>query len=141
MAAETDYQVFVSHGAQDSWIALQMGRRIREDCGATTFLDVEDVAAGDDFKARIHAEIPKSKELVALFTPWSARRSWVWIEVGAAWSHDKRIVAVLHGLTIPELEEAAGGKGALDDIDIIGLNDFQGYLEELRHRVQEADHA
>ena len=141
MASLTLYKVFVSHGSGDAWIAWQIGRRIREDCGAIAFLDVDDIASGDDFKRRIHAEIKVSRELLALFTPWSAGRSWVWIEVGAAWAQEKRVVAVLHGLSIPEFEKIAGGKGVFEDIHIIQLNELDGYLSELLSRVAEAANA
>src|SRR5438093_7773738 len=113
------YGVFVSYGSADSWIVRQIGRRIREDCDAYTFLDVEDIASGDNFKLRVHTEIRRARELVALFTPWSARRSWVWIEVGAAWVQGKRAVAVLHGLSVAQFEEIAGGKAVFEDIHII----------------------
>jgi len=136
-----EYKVFLSHGAADGWIARQMARRIRDDCGALTFLDVEDVASGDDFKRRIHAEVRAAGEVVALFTPWSVRRPWVWIEVGAAWVLGLRIVAVLHGLSVEDLEEAAGGKGVLEDLHIIELNDFEKYTSELKTRVDEAPDA
>jgi hypothetical protein len=139
--SEPNYRVFVSHGSVDAWIARQMGRRIREDCGAQTFLDVDDVATGDNFKQRVHSEIRAAHELVALFTPWSARRSWVWIEVGAAWAREKRVIAVLHGLSISEFEEIAGGKGVFEDIHIIQLNDFDQYIAELAGRVVEAHNA
>ena len=135
------FKVFVSHGAEDSWVAQQMGRRIREDCGASTFLDVDDVASGDNFKQRIHAELREAEELVALFTPWSARRSWVWIEVGAAWVQEKRVVAVLHGLSVAQFEEIAGGKAVFEDLHILQLNHFDRYLTELRARVLEANNA
>jgi hypothetical protein len=135
MTDQDDYKVFVSHGSGDAWIARQMGRRIREDCDALTFLDVEQVAAGDDFKRKIHTEIGESRELVALFTPWSARRPWVWIEVGAAWAQGKRVIAVLYGMTVPEFERTAGGKGVFDDIHIIQLNEFDRYIAELAVRV------
>jgi hypothetical protein len=125
MVSEPNYKVFVSYGSVDAWIARQMGRRIRDDCGALTFLDVEEVASGDNFKQRVHSEIRTAHELVALFTPWSARRSWVWIEVGAAWAQEKRVIAVLHGLSISEFEEIAGGKGVFEDIHIIQLITLQ----------------
>jgi len=119
MESGAEYKVFISHGSADAWVARQIGMRIREDCGALTFLDVEDVASGDDFKRRVHSEIRAARELLALFTPWSARRAWVWIEVGAAWAQGKRVVAVLYGLSIPEFEEVAGGTGVFEDIQII----------------------
>ena len=58
------FKVFISHSAEDSWVAQQIGRRIREDCGASTFLDVDDIAAGDNFMQRIHAELRQARELV-----------------------------------------------------------------------------
>lgn len=77
-------KVFVSHSKQDKWLASQIARRIT-DCGATTFLDETDIPSGANFKEIINREISGCQELVALFTPWSAQRFWVWAEVGAAW--------------------------------------------------------
>ena len=88
---------------------------------------------------RLHAELQQSQELVALFTPWSARRSWVWIEIGAAWLQQKRVVAVLHGLTIEEFEEIAGGRGIFEEHHIIRLNAFSHYLIEVQSRIAEAN--
>ena len=133
------FKVFVSHGAADSWVARQIGRRIREDCGADTFLDVDDIASGDNFKERIKEELQQAQELVVLFTPWSVTRSWVWLEVGAAWLLEKRVIAVLHGLSITQFEELAGGKSIFENINILDLNDFDRYLTELQSRVSEAD--
>jgi hypothetical protein len=53
--------------------------------GAETFLDETSILKGANFKQIIHREIALSNEVIALFTPWSAKRSWVWIEMGAAW--------------------------------------------------------
>jgi len=134
MTAE-EYKVFVSHGKPDTWLAGQIAQLIR-DCGATTFLDEADIAKGDNFKQIIHQEIARSKELIALFTPWSAQRFWVWVEVGAAWGQEKRIVAVLYGISVPELEKLGGSKAILEDINILELNDFDTYIKELRRRVK-----
>jgi TIR domain len=126
-------RVFISHGKLDSWLASQIAARVRL-CGSTTFLDETDIAKGDDFKKRIHAEIVKCSELVALFTPWSAQRFWVWVEVGAAWGQGKRVVAVLYGVTVDDLERLGGSKAILEDINIVQLNDFEAYLAELAQR-------
>ena len=129
--------MFISHGAEDSWVAQQVGRRIREDCGATTFPDVDDMAVGDNFMQRLHAELQQAQEVVALFTPWPAHRPWVWIEIGAAWIQKKRVVAVLYGLSMEQFEEVAGGKGIFDELHILQLNAFARYLSELQARVAE----
>ena len=78
-----------------------------------------------------------ARELVALFTPFSALRPWVWIEVGGAWLLDKRVIAVLHGLSVAEFDEISRGKGVFEDIHIVQLNDFDRYLDELSTRVAE----
>jgi hypothetical protein len=128
-------RVFISHGKVDSWVADRIARSVQE-CGASTFLDETDIAKGDDFKKLIHTEIAGCSELVALFTPWSAQRSWVWVEVGAAWGLGKRVVAVLYGITVAELEKLGGTRAILEDINIVDLNKFDDYLVELRKRVR-----
>lgn len=124
----------MSHGTEDSWVANRIAQGIRE-CGASTFLDETNIAKGDDFKKLIHKEIAVCDELVALFTPWSAKRTWVWVEIGAAWGQGKRVVAVLYGMSVKELEDA-GGKGILEDINLVNLNKFDEYLAELKLRAK-----
>jgi hypothetical protein len=128
--------VFVSHGKTDAWLAGRIAMAIRQE-GASTFLDGTDIAKGDDFKVRIHKEVARCSELVALFTPWSSQRFWVWVEVGAAWGQGKRIVAVLYGISVQELETMGGSKAILEDINVVELNKFDDYLGELSRRVKE----
>lgn len=89
------YRVFISHGWHDRWVAKQLARAVREDARAEPFIDIFDVKKGDRIEERIFEELPKCKELVALLTPWSVTRNWVWNEIGAAWILNMRIVAVL----------------------------------------------
>lgn len=126
--------VFISHGKQDSWIAGQVSKEISS-LGATTFLDEANIKKGDDFKKEIHAELAKCTELIALFTPWSLQRAWVWVEIGAAWGLEKRIVAVLCGMDTSDLEGASGGRAVLGDLNIININDLPEYLAELEART------
>jgi len=130
------YRVFVSHGSSDSWVAAQIARSIH-DTGASTFLDESDIPKGANFKERIHEEIKKSRELVALFTPWSSKRSWVWVEIGAAWSQEKPVVAVFYGMGATDLDQSGQGKAILDDINVLEINKFDIYVEELRKRLAE----
>jgi TIR domain len=126
--------VFISHGSHDAWIAQQMARCVGE-CSVETFLDVNDIATGDEFKEVIRTKISQADELVALFTPFSRDRSWLWVEIGAAWYARKRLVAVLFGMTMADLERDGGGRAILTDIHSRPLNAFDGYLDELRERV------
>lgn len=128
------YSVFISHSADDTWIAEQIARAA-EDAGCSTFLDVKNIPKGADFKEAVRREISQSNELLALFTPWSAKRSWVWIEMGAAWSQGKRVVAIFHRMSVGELRAGDQGAGFLEDINAVELNELSTYLAELRERA------
>ncbi len=133
--SQDEYKVFVSHGSHDSWVATQIARAVREQ-GAEAFLDETDIPKGANFKKRVHEEIRLSRELIALFTPWSSKRSWVWVEIGAAWSQEMPVVAVFYGMTPVDLEESGQGKAILEDINIVAMNDIDDYLAELGARVR-----
>jgi hypothetical protein len=135
----TPYRVFVSHGSDDRWIAGQIAQSLR-DLGADTFLDETSIPKGANFKQIIHKEIAQSNEVVALFTPWSAKRSWVWIEMGAAWGQDKPVVAVFYGMALSDLEQSGQGKGMLEDINVLQLNDIGRYFAEVATRVDGVRH-
>ena len=138
--SDRPYRVFVSHGSDDKWIAGQIARRLGE-LGADTFLDETNIPKGANFKQIIHKEIALSDEVVALFTPWSAKRSWVWIEMGAAWGQNKPVVAVFHGMELNDLDQSGQGKGMLEDINALKLNDIEQYLVEVATRVNGGKHA
>ncbi len=128
------YRVFVSHAGDDAWVAKQIARCV-EDRGASAFLDRRDIVAGDDFKKRIHEEIPKCDELLALFTPWSRRRAWVRHEIGMADILKKRIVCVFYKVSIADFHPDEDGLGPLDGLNIIDLNNLNSYFEALKKRV------
>ena len=128
-------KVFVSHGKPDAWLARQLAKEIQIR-GATTFLDESDVAKGADFKSIIRQQVAACNELVAIFTPWSAQRFWVWAEVGAAWGQGKPVIAILYGLTVKDLEAIGESKAMFEDINILEVNDTDQYLKELELRVK-----
>src|SRR5437588_13073685 len=120
------YRIFVSHGGADAWVASQIAARLRQ-LGAETFVDDNDLAKGDDFKHIIREQVTKSDELLALFTPWSRQRNWVWVEIGAAWVNQKRIVAVLYEVTLADLD-SGGGRAVLNDLNLVRINDIEAYF-------------
>jgi hypothetical protein len=129
------YRVFISHGSRDSWVAAQLAKAVRA-AGALPFLDETDIAKGANFKKRIQEEIELCHELIALFTPWSAQRSWVWVEMGAAWSQEKPIIAIFYGMQPSNLEASGQGTAIIEDINVVDLNDVETYIKELTSRVQ-----
>jgi hypothetical protein len=132
------YRIFISHGSEDSWVVSQFARRIKQDAKAETFLDVYDIAKGDDFESQIFEALPGCQELVALLTPWSVNRNWVWTEIGAARVLGKRILGVLYGVTIENLRADRGGMACLNSKNVMSINEFELYLAELKKRVKEA---
>ena len=133
------YKVFVSHGAEDTWVAGQIAKCIHE-VGALTFLDETNIPKGANFKEIIHKEIASSEELVAFITPWSAARSWMWIEMGAAWGQNKPVIGIFYGITVGELEGRGQGKAILEDINVVNINAINRYLLELQERVKRRCH-
>ncbi|MRS04794.1 TIR domain-containing protein [bacterium] len=133
-----DYKIFISHGSQDAWLAGQISKEVR--ClGGLAFLDESDIPKGSpDFKRIIREEIKASNELLALFTPWSAKRSWMWIEIGAAWEREIPIIAVFYGMEVSDLEDTGQGKAILEDINILNIDDLDAYLDQLRQRIKKA---
>ncbi len=129
------YRIFVSHGWTDKWVAEQIAKRLKDDCNCEAFIDVFDIAKGDDIEERIFKELPKCSELVALLTPWSADRNWVWIEIGAARALGLRVVAVLYGITLADLDKDRGGKGFLGSKNIVEINSIDVYLNEVTKRA------
>lgn len=130
------YKIFISHGSCDSWVAEQIANAIHT-TGALSFLDEKNIPKGQDFKKRIYEEIKECDELVVLITPWSLKRSWLWIEIGAAWIQDKPVVAVFYGVEPKDLEESGQGKAVLEDINIVEINGFDVYVKELTDRIRE----
>jgi len=131
------FKVFVSHGSHDAWLAGQIAKEIAA-LGAVPFLDESNIPKGTpNFKNIIRRELSASQELLALFTPWSALRSWVWIEMGAAWNLEIPIIAVFYGMNVTDLDKTGQGRAILEDMNVINLNDLGLYLRDLKVRVAE----
>ena len=130
----TQYQVFISHSSEDTWVARQLSQII-QGFGASTFLDEADIEYGDDFEDRILEAARNSQEMLVLLTPWALKRPYIWLEIGAVWGLGKRIVGVLHGLSANELVSQDGTPALLKRIDLVRLNDVDAYLNQLKLRV------
>jgi hypothetical protein len=135
------YSVFVSHGWHDRWIARQIASLIVSRTNAGVFVDIFDIKSGDRIEQRVHAGLTGCSELVSLLTPWSVDRNWVWSEMAGAWALKKRYVGVTYGLTLEQIDKDHGGLAMLSPTNVINLNDFEIYLQELGARVKDANNA
>jgi TIR domain len=127
------YRVFVSHAARDRWIAERIADLLRVR-GARPFLDVYDIEKGDNIPDSIRRELNRADELVALFTSASQHRAWVWAEIAVVWGRGKRVIAVMHNVTLQDLD-ATTGLGPLGDSNAVDLNDFDAYLQQVGRRI------
>jgi hypothetical protein len=131
------FQVFISHSSADTWVARQLARAV-EECGATCFLDEADTEYGDDFEDKILAAVRASQELLVLLTPWSIKRPYIWLEIGAIWGQGQRIVGVLYGISVKDLVTDEGTPAMLKRITLVEINKLDEYFRQLSGRVQKA---
>ncbi len=124
------YRVFISHATADKWLATTLCEKI-EATGATTFRDDRDINGGDDIPDTIRKAIDAADEMVVLLTPNSVNRSWVLMEVGAAWHREMRILAVLQHIGIEPIPSMLKSKKVID------LNQFDDYIVEVQRRIRE----
>lgn len=103
--------------------------------GLVTFLDEGGIKYGDDFENIILAELKTSHELVVLLTPWSLMKPYIWMEVGAAWALNVRIIIVLYGLTLQEVTANTEIPVVLKKNNLLNINDFDKYIDQLTKRV------
>lgn len=131
----TGYRVFISHGSSDRWIAEQIRQKLLNS-GVIAFLDEADIRIGDDFRSIILKEIRDCNELLALLTPSTLSRAWVFAEIGAATMIDKRVVAIWYGLTMEELHDR-GIVSLIGDVSLTDLNDLDAYIDSVVARAGE----
>ena len=129
--------VFVSHCAKDEWVARRFADVIRSQ-GAEAFL-AEDLDAGEDFSIAVRSALLRATEVLVYLTPWALERPWVWMEIGGAWVLDRRLIFVLHGLTVEELRRDSRFPLPILTVQSISVNELDSvYERELRHRVEQA---
>lgn len=127
-------RVFISHSSQDIWVARRIAEEIRA-LGAETFLDVADIAHGDDFEEEILKAEPGCSELLVLLTPWSLKRTWIWLEIGFFRHSRKRIVCVLYGLGARDVATDPDIASVIKKLDMVELNDLDSSLTQLKQRI------
>ncbi len=111
-------------GSPDRWLQSSRAKRY----GVRTFLDEVDLAGGDRIPTTIKANLHACEEFVILLSPHSITRQWVLVELGGAWTLDKRIVAIAYDLAADKIPDIIDHDKSYD------LNDFDRYVGELIRR-------
>ena len=130
---QRDYLVFISHASKDRWIARQMAAIIERKAkryGVRTFLDEVDLEGGDRIPETIKANLHACEEFVILLSPHSITRQWVLVELGGAWTLDKRVMAITYNVETEKIPDI------IDHDKGYELNDFDRYVTELIRRVK-----
>ena len=99
------------------------------------FLDEADIQIGDDFETRIITAAKAATELLVLLTPWSTERYYVWLEMGAFWGTEKRMLGVLFGMKTTDVAESGKLPVLLKRLSLTHINDIDMYFEQLKQRV------
>jgi hypothetical protein len=116
-------------GSRKSWLST-----VRL-LGQKHSLDEAQIAVEARFEQEILEALRQAQELVVLITPWALQRSYVWLEIGAAWLKGIPIIVLLLGVTTADFQEKANVPIALKERNLLSLNDVDRYLSELAGRV------
>lgn len=127
-------RVFVSYASEDGWIARQIAREVTS-CGAHPFTYQANEDLGGPFEQRVLDFLNQADELVALLTPWSIKRPYIWSELGVAWSRGISIVVGIHGMTERDFLKRSDVPVFLKSRTVIHINDLDRYFIQLRERV------
>ena len=98
--------VFISFVHEDERVATALQQYLGSNFGVHDVFISSDqwkVYAGEDWLARIKAELQSARVVVLMLSRRSSRRPWVNFEAGAAWLSDKVIVPVCYGNMTVEL--------------------------------------
>ena len=90
---------------------------------------------GARFEEEILDALRNADELVVLATPWALDRTYVWMEIGAAWFRGIPIVVLLLGMTPAQFQARVNIPVALKERNMIALNSVDRYLSELATRA------
>lgn len=132
------YRVFLSHRKHDRLFAEESLKPRIEAAGASVFLDADEIAYGENFRASILNELKLCDEMLVLLTSSAVTRPWVMAEIGAMMLQDKTVNAVQYGPTAMQLQEL-GILSMLGTINLVAATKDE--MEQLRTRVEEADNA
>jgi TIR domain len=127
------YLIFISHSSKDRWIARQMAAIIERNAkryGVRTFLDEVDLEGGDRIPETIRANLHACEEFVILLSPHSITRQWVLVELGGAWTLDKRVMAITYNVAVEKIPDIIEHDKSYE------LNDFDRYVSELIRRTK-----
>jgi hypoxanthine-guanine phosphoribosyltransferase len=102
------YNIFLSYSHLDRALALELEQKFSAS-GLRCFLSEKDLTSGVEWVERIKESIRESEYVMLLITPRSVKSPWIFVEAGAAWMENKRIIPLIQFVDISELPEIIKG--------------------------------
>jgi TIR domain-containing protein len=109
----TDHQiqkptVFISHASTDGAFASAVKQEIEKVFanGVVVFSTSSPgtIAAGADWLGEIESRLERAQAVIAIVTPISIERPWLWFEVGATWAKGRQQQVKIYPLCAPEID-------------------------------------
>lgn len=98
------FDIFLSYSHPDEHIAHELEQKFTAS-GLRCFSMGTSLHGGDEWVRKVRESVKESENIVILITPRSVDSKWIFIEVGAAWMENKRIIPVLQFVNMSELPE------------------------------------
>ena len=100
--------VFISHASTDGEFANAVKYEIEKvfTNGVTVFSTSSPgaISVGSDWLAEIESRLECAQAVIAIVTPVSIERPWLWFEVGATWSRGRQQKLKIYPLCAPEMD-------------------------------------
>lgn len=100
--------VFISHAASDGEFANAIKQEVEKVFanGVNVFCTSSPgaISVGTDWLSTIEMSLDKSKAVIALVTPTSIERPWLWFEIGATWSKGRAGETRIYPLCAAEVD-------------------------------------
>jgi hypothetical protein len=101
--------LFISHATFDAEFANAVRREIEKVFagGVDVFCTSSPgaISVGEDWLADIEKRLESAQAVVAIVTPVSIKRPWLWFEIGATWSKGRRGECKIYPLCAPQMDE------------------------------------
>jgi hypoxanthine phosphoribosyltransferase len=88
------FDIFLSYSHPDEHIAHELEEKFTK-CGLNCFSMESSLHGGDDWVDKVRDSIRVSEIILILITPRSISSKWVFMEVGAAWMENKKVIPLL----------------------------------------------
>ncbi|MEK6967143.1 MAG: toll/interleukin-1 receptor domain-containing protein [Nanoarchaeota archaeon] len=100
--------VFISHATSDAEFAHAMQQEIEKVFanGISVFCTSSPgaIPVGTDWLGNVEQKLASAQAVIAIITPVSIERPWLWFEIGATWSKGRAGGCVIYPLCTPEID-------------------------------------